>query len=328
MTVPTLLNMTAPLRDDFDIPYHDIGPQDRPPRLALVAGIHGNEPNGVFVLSRLADFLKSIGNRQDQALLERVLIIPAVNVLGINTRNRFWPFDKTNINRMFPGREDGETTQRIAAAVLALTTQAYYRVDIHTSNLDIEEMPQVRVYEPNDDERATACLFGLPAVVERASGTVLTRTLGHVWRQYGGENFVIQCGQAGALQPLHCETLFRTLVAFLNRTGIVEGIDLAEDEDDLHYFGLNQSFAVISTQAGIFVSRWEVGRWIRAGERIGDIYDGFTGSVRAQVNAPVAGLLSALRRQPLLCEGDLIARIMTTGDSGDNVDQILHGQGQ
>jgi hypothetical protein len=322
--------MTAPLRDDFDIPYHDIGPRDRTPRLALVAGIHGNEPNGVFVLSRLADFLNRIQTQrdQDQTLVERVLIVPAVNVLGINTRNRFWPFDKVNINRMFPGRTDGETTQRIAAAVMALTTQAYYRVDIHTSNLDIEEMPQVRLYEPNDDERATACLFGLPAVVERTSDTVLANTLNHGWREYGGENFVMQCGQAGSLQPAHCEVLFRALVAFLNRTGIVTGISLAEDEDDIHYFGLNQSFAVISAQAGIFVSRREVGAWIRAGDRIGNIYDGFSGAVRARVKAPVTGLLSTLRRQPLLCEGDLIARLMTSGDSGDSVDQMLHGHGQ
>ena len=328
--MPTLLNMTAPLRDNFDIPYHDLGPQDRPPRLAIVAGVHGDELNGVFVLARLADFLAQlqISGKPDQTLRERVLIIPAVNVLGLNTRNRFWPFDKININRMFPGQTDGETTQRIAAAVLNVTRQAYYRVDVHTSNQDTEEMPQVRLYDPNDDERATACLFGLPAVIERGVNTRLTNTLGHVWRECGGENFIIQCGLAGALQPHHCETLFRGLVAFLDRTGMVTGLTLAEDEDDLHYFGLNQSFAIISEQAGIFVSRLNVGRWVQAGEWIGDIYDGFSGRMRAQITAPAAGLLSSLRRQPLLCEGDLIARLLTVGESGDRMDQIIHGQGQ
>lgn len=330
MSESSLLAMTAPLRESFTIPYHDIGPADRPPRLALVAGLHGNELNGVFVLARLADFLKRIhaGERRGQRLCERVLLIPAVNVLGVNSRSRAWPFDKTDINRCFPGQVEGDTAQRIAAAVLAATRSAYYRVDIHSSNQDIEELPQVRLYEPNDDERASACLFGLPAVIERPVNPIFTTNLAHAWRRYGGENFVIQAGRAGNLQTAHCETLFRGLVAFLDRAGIVSGIALPEDEEHLHYFGLNQSFALLADHAGIFVSRLEVGRWVQAGELLGHVYDGFSGVIRAELQAPVAGLLGSLRRQPLLCEGDLMARIFTPGEAGNQVETFLHSQGQ
>jgi hypothetical protein len=34
MTQHILLHMTAPLREDFDIPYHDIGERFGPPRMA------------------------------------------------------------------------------------------------------------------------------------------------------------------------------------------------------------------------------------------------------------------------------------------------------
>lgn len=325
--MPTLLKMTAPLRDDLFIPYHDIGPQERPPRLAVAAGLQGNELNGVFVLSRLAAFLKSIaeGERPGQQLQERVVIIPAVNILGFNTRNRAWPFDKVDINRVFPGSEAGETAARIAAAVPDVTRQAYYRIAIQNSNLDIEEMPQVRLYAPNDDERASACLFGLSAVIETPLNSTVSSTLAHAWREHGGENFIIQAGQAGNLQPLHCEALFRALIAFLDRTGIVEGLTLSEGEDDLHYFGLNQTFAVLAEQSGIFVSRLEVGRWIQGGDRIGHIYDGFTGTILDEIAAPVSGLLSTLRRQPLLFEGDLVARIQTLKESANNLDRTFRG---
>jgi hypothetical protein len=330
MSTSTLLTMTAPLGDSLTIPYHDIGPADHPPRLALVAGLHGNELNGVFVLSRLADFLRRIqtGERRGQVLRERVVLIPAVNVLGVNTCSRVWPFDKIDLNRSFPGDSAGETTQRIAAVVVNVTRPAYYRVDIHSSNTDIEEMPQVRLYEPNDDERASACLFGLPAVIERPVNPTFTTNLVHTWRQYGGENFAIQCGRAGNLQTLHCEALFRALVAFLDRAGIVDGIELPEDEEHLHYFGLNQSVALMAEQAGFFVSRLEVGRWIQAGDLIGHIYDGFSGEIRAEVHAPAAGLVGSLRRQPLLFEGDLMARILTLTDAGNQIERILHSQGQ
>lgn len=313
MTAPTLLAMTAPLREDFVIPYHDFGPPRRPPRLALVAGVHGNELNGIFVLSRLAEYLQRVadGTRPEQRLNDRIVIVPAVNVLGVNTRSRRWPFDKTDINRMFPGYDAGETTQRIANAVFEKTRLAHYRIDVHSSNLDFEEVPQVRLYEPSEDESATAMLFGLPAVIERSTDSAFTTTLGHAWRTCGGENFVIQAGRAGDLQLPHCERLFRALMAFLHHSGLVSGIALAAEDQDTHYFGLDQTFPLVSEHAGLFVTPLQVGAWLHAGDPIGQVYDGFSGARRAEVRAPVSGLLSGIRRQPLLYEGDLIARLQT-----------------
>jgi hypothetical protein len=178
MTQRILPHMTAPLREDFDISYHDIGSEHGPPRIALVAGLHGNELNGVFVLSRLAAFLQEVAEGQQAGLQlrERAIIIPAVNILGLNTLNRHWPFDNTDINRMFPGYDAGETTQRIAHAVLEVTRLAHYRVDLHSASLDFEELPQVRLYDPTEDERAKARLFGLPAVIERPTKGITTRS--------------------------------------------------------------------------------------------------------------------------------------------------------
>lgn len=326
MSPPLLLQMTAPLREDFDVPYHDLGPPGQAPGAALVAGIHGNELNGVFVLARLANLLAGIsGGRR---LTRRVVIIPAVNVLGLNLLSRVWPFDKTDINRMFPGYDAGETTQRVAWAVLEATREAYYRVDIHSSNAEFEELPQLRLYEPDDRERRTARLFGLPAIVERPMNTVFTTTIGHAWRQHGGENFVIQIGQAGNLQLPHCERLFFSLVAFLQRTGILEGEALSAQEQDSHFFPLDHTFPVISERAGLFVSRLSVGRWVRAGDTIGYLYDGFDGHIRQEIKAPLAGLVSGVRRQPLLCEGDLVARIQTRERLEEVVDTYLHSHGQ
>jgi predicted deacylase len=326
---PTLLRMTAPLREDFAIPYHDLGSPADPPVLAMVAGLHGNELNGIFVLSRLAECLRRVaeGRQPGQRLHGRVIVIPAVNVLGVNTRSRRWPFDKTDINRMFPGYGLGETTQRIADAVFQATRAAQYRIDIHSSNTDFEEVPQVRLYEPSEDERASAMLFGLPAVIERRTDSVFTSTLGHAWRTCGGENFVVQAGRAGDLQLAHCERLFRSLLAFLHRTGVVSGLDLASEDDDTHYFRLGQTGPIISEHAGLFVSHLPVGSWLQPGDVIGQVFDAFIGELRAEIRAPVGGLLSGIRRQPLLYEGDLIARIQTRGNLADVPGTVL-GQEQ
>ncbi|HTY18024.1 MAG TPA: M14 family metallopeptidase [Myxococcota bacterium] len=325
-----LLHMTAPMREDFAIPYHDLGPREERPRLALVAGLHGNELNGVFVLARLANFLAQVasGDRPEARLLARVLVIPAVNVLGLNARSRVWPFDGTDLNRMFPGYDAGETTQRIAAALLRLTEPARWRIDIHSSNVDFEELPQVRLYEPGDEEREAARWLGLPAVVERPVNATFSATLANAWRERGGHSLVIQAGYAGGLQAAHCERLFRALVDFLEGSGLLVGVRLAEPEGDVHAFGVRQSFPMISEHAGWFVSRLEVGQWIQAGELVGYVYDGFRGDLRAEVRSPHSGLLAGIRRQPLLCEGDLLARVLTRDPVGAMADTYLMGHGQ
>ena len=330
MKSPTLLQMTAPLREDFDIPYHDIGAAHGAPRVALVAGIHGDELNGVFVLSRLANFLSGLvaGRHPGQSLRARVLIVPAVNVLGVNTRSRRWPFDSTDINRMFPGYDAGETTQRVAHAVLQLTRDAHYRIDVHSSNLDFEELPQLRLYAPSEEERASARLFGLPAVIERPMNTIFTSTIGDAWRAYPSQSFVLQAGKAGVQQPAHCDRLFRALVAFLSRTDILAGVTLSDEDEEVHYFGLQHTFPIISDHAGIFLSVLSVGRWLQAGDLMGQVYDGFDGTLRHEIKSPVSGLLSGIRRQPLLFQGDLIARIQTRQPVAEDVDTYLHSQGQ
>jgi uncharacterized protein len=102
-------------------------------------------------------------------------------------------------------------------------------------------------------------------------------------------------------------------VVSLQRTGIVHGKPATEESDaeDVHYFGVEQTARIVAEAAGLFISHLEVGRWLQAGDLIGHVFDGFDGHLRAEVKTPVSGLLSGIRRQPLLFEGDLIARIQT-----------------
>ena len=299
-------SLATQVRDEPWIPHHMIGPRDRAPRLALVADFYGHELNGMFVLSRLAAFLHEIeaGVRDGLRMQERVVIVPTASGSDRGRGSVHAGAAATSLS----GRQQALWMK--TEALLSMTRVAYYRVDMHTVNLEIEEMPQVRLYAPSDDERASACLFGLPAVIERPLDQGVMPGLVRAWHQQGGENFVIHAGQAGNLQPGHCETLFRGLVAFLDRTGIVSGLHLAEEEDDLHYFSQSQVFVVLAELSGLFSSCLEVGRWVQAGDELGRVYDSFTGELRASVIAPQSGLLASLRRQPLLCEGDLVARIL------------------
>lgn len=313
MSSRDLVLMTAPLREDFTIPCHEIGPAAGNPAVSFVSGLHGDEINGIYILARLADFLTAVeeGGYPKLRLAQRVLIIPAVNVLGANTLRRAWPFDQSDQNRMFPGNQMGETTQRIAYTVLEATKKSAYRVDLHSSNLYFEELPQVRLYDPTPEERETARLFGLPAIMERSVSPVFTTTLMYSWKYWPGQSFLLQVGQAGSIQLPHCQQVFRGLVSFLGRIGVLEGVEVAEADQEALYFTRECSVRIYADRAGMFVSDKSLGGWVSKGQELGYIYDSFNGNVRTRVTAPAAGLLTGIRRQPMLFEGDLLVRICT-----------------
>jgi predicted deacylase len=307
MTEQILRHLAGPFVQ-ADIPYHDIGGEGAP-RVALVGGLQGTDVNAVFVLGRLASYLGAVTREEQRGrLMGRVVIVPAVNVPALHAGCGAWPLDNTDIDRMFPGNEQGETTQRIARALLERTKGAYYRVQLGNGPPHLEETPQVRLVEPHDDERSTACQFGLP-VTELAPDTDHGSTLYAAWQPWGGERFVLRAGLAGSFGLRHCERLFRALVAFLHRTGVLQEVTLADEDEDLHYFGAEDGLSVPAQRAGLFVSALEVGRWLQAGQALGQIFDGFTGELRAEVRTPVSGLLTGLRSHPLVFEGDLLARV-------------------
>lgn len=275
----------------------DFGPLERTPFLILMSNLCDEDLNGLFVLSRLSAFLRNIaaGRRRGLQLRERVVITPVDN--ATHARN-------------------GENRNLSLGGPAEWLKSAYYRIQLSAAPDDLETLPQVWLCAPSDDERASACLFGLPAVVERDALEPMPSSFLQDWCGQGGENMVICTGQSGTLQTRHCEMLFRALVAFLERIGVISGLRLVEDDEDVHYFNERASCEVRAPQSGIFYPNQEVGSWIVIGETLGWIHDGFTGELQTPVVAPTSGLLVGLRRQPLLCEGTMIARILVSTVGG------------
>lgn len=181
---------------------------------------------------------------------------------------------------------------------------ARYCLSVSANNPDMESLPQVNLGAANDDERASACLFGLSAVIERehaADGS----DLGDDWY---GEQFVIQMGQAGQLKLTESDTVFQSLLAFLSRTGLI-ALGEIDAEDDLHYFGPDQLLQLHSEHEGLFVCSHSPGTWVAKGENIGVIYDQSNGERLIELAATASGLITALRRTPFVVVGDLLAEI-------------------
>ena len=71
----------------------------------------------MYTCARLVKALAEIEQRGNLLPGHEILVIPCANRFSMNVGKRFWPMDGSDINRMFPGYDLGETTQRIAAGL-------------------------------------------------------------------------------------------------------------------------------------------------------------------------------------------------------------------
>ena len=84
------------------------------PTLWVQAGVHGPEVLGQIAIAR---FLRGLDLK---ALRGRIACLMVANPLGFRGYNRLTPQDGMNLNRVFPGKPDGSTSEQIAHRVLEL----------------------------------------------------------------------------------------------------------------------------------------------------------------------------------------------------------------
>ena len=102
-------------RDNFRVTGYEFGKGKK--ALCIVGAMRGNEVQQLYCCSRLVKKFKQLEEENRIAPGIKIVIIPCCNPYSMNIQKRFWPIDNTDINRMFPGYDLGETTQRIAAGV-------------------------------------------------------------------------------------------------------------------------------------------------------------------------------------------------------------------
>ena len=85
------------------------------PTLWVQAGVHGPEVVGQLSIAR---FLKRLDISQ---LAGRIVCLMVANPLGFRGYNRLTPQDGMNLNRVFPGKPDGTTSEQLAHRLLELS---------------------------------------------------------------------------------------------------------------------------------------------------------------------------------------------------------------
>lgn len=273
-------------------------------RLSIVTGIHGDELDGQFVCYEI---IRRI-NEHPEYLKGIVDIYPCINPLGMDTGSRGIPMFDLDMNRVFPGSENGAMAETVAAKVIGDIIGSDLCIDIHSSNIFIKETPQVRLNEENYDKLMPyAKMLNADFVWVYSSIAVLDATLAYSLNKMTVPSLVVEMGVGNRIDSDYCIQITDGIFNLMKEMGIWDGpvgavknpIISVEGEVKVYY----------SDVTGIFVTEVKKLGPINKNQVIGKIISPIDGCVLQEFVAPEDGIIFTLRENPVVYKGAIVARI-------------------
>lgn len=279
-------------------------------RICIVTGTHGDELEGQYVCAEIARVLS-----ENLSKLSGVVdIYPALNPLGVDSITRGIPLFDLDMNRIFPGTTEGTMAERLAADIIKDINGADICIDIHSSNIYLKEIPQIRINELSAEELLPyAKMLGCDFIWIHSSATVLESTLAYSLNTTGTKTLVVEMGVGMRITREYCRQLTAGIFNMLKNLGMWSGA--TEPVREPIVSGERAVEFVNSGADGIFVPCVEHWVDIEKGDHIGDVIDPATGRLEEYVTAPCSGRIFTLREFPIVYGGSLIARILGGDDN-------------
>jgi len=274
-------------------------------RMSIVTGIHGDELEGQYVCYQLIKILKA----NPELLTGIVDLYPALNPLGIDSISRGIPMFDMDMNRIFPGSEHGAVAESIAACVLNDMSGSNMCIDVHSSNIFLREVPQVRMSESAaKDLLSFSQLLNVDFIWINPKEQVHHATLAHSLNSLGVPTMVVEMGVGMRITKEYGDLLVQGILALMKNLGIWQGeVTLTKDPKIIH----DRDIQLISSNySGIFMPSSNHDTYVKEGTLIGEVLDIINGEVLETICAPCDGLILSLREYPVVYTGSLLVRIL------------------
>jgi len=258
--------------------------------LAVVSGIHAYEYPPIIASYRLKKML-------DPASLSGTLILVHIAHLSSFQKRTIYynPYDWKNLNRVFPGTQDGTQSQRIAAVLTAeVVERADALIDLHCGDGNEALIPYTYWMisgekKVDDVSKDMALAFGLNHIIIDPTRTKDLKDSKYLsWTAILRKKPSITT-EAGYLGRVEEEMVMANVQGVLN---VMRYFKMLPGEAKLleEPVWVDKYEVIYSQHDGLFYPAVKMGYYVRAGQVVGVIEDYF-GHVLEQVRAPFTGII-------------------------------------
>ena len=315
-----VFQMEVPHREPVRIRGFEFGNQHGSRACAIVGSTRGNEVQQTFICARLVALLANLEHEGQINANKNVLVIPCVNPFSMNVQQRFWPVDRADINRSFPGDERGGTTERIAAAILRVAQTYKYGIQLCSFNQQGNFLPHVRISHQGPISEQSARLardFGLPYVVMRVPSPFDEATLNYVWQQNGTHAFSLYSSATDHIDKGSAEMVTDAVLRFLLAQEVLLSIPDKVSAPVSATSQFSESDLVdlrTKRSAGFLITTVRVGDRVRKGQKLAQVLDAFDTHVLETLQSPVNGRVFFMRTDSLVQQHMVVLRIVPDVD--------------
>jgi hypothetical protein len=291
-----------------EVPVTVIHGQKQGPLVALIAGNHGYEYAPILALQRL------LARIDPKELSGTVVMVHVAAMPSFHARTIYRsPVDGKNLNRVYPGKAEGTSSERIAYFITEeIIEKASYVLDLHCG--DGNEWIRPFVYMPVVDDPALdarieelAIAFGIdhilidrsrPATPEApvfCDATAISR---------GIPALTAESGSLGQTDEASIERVVGGVLSVLRHFRMLPGAPTPAT----HPVFYERSEVLPSPRTGVLQAKVEPGHSVSAGSLIAIVTDLF-GREIARVHSPFAGEVLYVVATPPISEGEPVAMV-------------------
>ncbi len=292
------------------LPVTRIGGAGNGLHVAILAGVHGDEIEGVLSAQRLINELETT------PLFGSVSILPTSNPTALGPGTRMGA-DDDNLARMFPGTPNGRVTQRIAHAITEHVIRGSdLLIDLHAAGRRYR-MPALIGLRSGATIGGRLLLdiamnAGFPhiwehGVVEPGRSISAADALGIPW-------YYVESGGGGSLLGADVDLYVAGVLHILSSIGVLDldttsRVPGSASPRIIRDGSGDTDSGVLVEQEGYLLSRTEVGRDVARGELLGAVH-GLDGALLQEIRSPESGLVMMLRHDCVVKPGDVAAIVV------------------
>jgi len=278
------------------MPVHVVHGRRDGPVLFISAAVHGDEINGVEVIRRLL-LLNSL-----KRLKGTLLVVPVVNVYGFDGHSRYLP-DRRDLNRCFPGREEGSLAARLASIFMReIVLRSDLGIDLHTAAVNRDNFPQIRADLKDPQLNILARAFGAPVLLHSAPPE---GSLRHAAAQIPVPVMVYEAGEALRFDEVSIRVALRGIINVMRDMSMLPH---ARRKGIKPSVLLRSSSWVRASISGVLRAQAKLGDMVSRGDILGFISDP-AGKTGETLESGSDGIIIGRSNIPLVYEGEALFHI-------------------